>query len=153
MPVYAVAYGSHEDSDIVYVSHDEKYTYEEFEEISVEAITELLKRVKSGDIDLPIKADREWPFLWQAAELFPEVIELAMEEAGFQVVKPAMCVTLSGWQDLFYQETKWCSSDGPTAKLIQKLKEAGFTEDDSASYAYKKKEGRLNPSDNHTDTA
>ena len=64
-----------------------------------------------------------------------------MEEAGFHVIRPLECVDFSGWQDLFYEETKWHSGDGPTARLIQKLKDAGFTEDDSASYAYKKKEG------------
>ena len=67
-------------------------SFKEFEKISIDAIVDFLTRVKSGDVDLPIRADREWPFFWNAAELFPEAIEWAMEEAGFHVIRPLECV-------------------------------------------------------------
>jgi len=139
MPIYTVAYWSHEDSDIVYVSCDKEYTGAEFEEIAINAIVSFLKRVKAGDTKLPLRADHEWPFMWNASELFPTGIKLAMMEAGFDIIEPVASITLSGWQDLFWEDDcKWCGDDSPTQRLIDALKKEGFTKEDSGSYAHRK---------------
>jgi len=140
MPFYAVAYGSHEDSDIVYFEHSNNYTYQEFEEITIKAIVELLKRMKSGELEQ--MELQKWPSIHNISDLFPSCIKRALEPFGFRVVETHAKVVFSGWQDPFYLETKWYGKDDETAKLIAALRESGFTKKDSSSYAYKEKRMR-----------
>lgn len=129
MPIYAVKYGSPEDSDAIYFEHQEIYTEEEFEIITINAIVDYLKKIKE-------KKNR-WPILNNIAGLFPDGIINAMESFGFKEIKSKAETVFSGWQDPFCERLRWFTN--ATDNLMKALEKEGFTKEDSKGYVYRQK--------------
>jgi len=151
MPIYSISYTSHEDSSIIYLEHDNEYTQEEFDNIVIEAIVELCRILKSGArmedemIHGPCalspanigrilgSRNSEWPNIGAVSDLFPD-IGYFMERYGFKIINSKCDACFWGWADPF-EEASWDRDSSSIDKnLYLKLKEAGFTQEDSRRY-------------------
>lgn len=164
MFIYSVAYTSYEDSSLIYFSHKEEYTEEEFEQIVFKATSNYLKALKEDQGFLydeliegplavsPANLDRllgsrsraGWPCLRSISDLFPDIgFVLEHPKYGFQRISPKQSVTFLGWQDPFDQEMGWVENalagDCATVRLGAHLHAEGFTAEDSRMYKHDKK--------------
>jgi hypothetical protein len=128
--VYEIGYGSPEDSGYHQLYHTEKYNDEQLADLVSEAVVAVIAHEKEDD-----------PYLHSYAGIHVEVGDWLINNRGFVAQKPEASWHCFGWASIFVHgdwKTYRSGDEDALARLVDKVREAGYTEADDSYFSKRK---------------
>jgi hypothetical protein len=103
MYIYNLGYYSHEESEYIQLYHSDKFTQEQFEEIIMKSVADIIGESK----------DKDYTF----EDIFTDVMEYLIKNVGFKKVKFDADFNIFGWPPIL-DKNDW---KGERGELLDKL--------------------------------
>lgn len=130
--VYTVGYSSYEESEYAYLTHERKFSEQEFKEIIFKTAIEAVHEMKKD----------KYSYLHSYQDIHDKVVKLLCEREGFKPIEITTAWSCFGWPSMFSKDDWAGQRSEAIDELTDKMIEAGFSvkDDDYLSREEREKE-------------